>query len=84
MCLTWTCQTPDTPILPPLHPMAIGAIVGLSFMTVVFTLLLAGAAWKIQQRIRRRHHRALPDDEDELSPFNAGGPGNHPPIISKY
>ena len=83
MCLTWTCETPDSPILPPLHPMAIGTIVGFSFLTVVFTLLLAGAVWKLKTMYKRRHHQLLPDQANEDLIGESGESGNHPSIISK-
>ena len=85
MCLTWTCQTPDTPILPPLHPMAIGAIFGFSFLTVVFTLLLAGAVWKVKKVLKRRHHQRLPDEADEGANLvdESGESGNYVSIVSK-
>ena len=76
MCLTWDCQTPDTPIIPPSHPMAIGAIVGSIIGTIIGTLIVAGLMILVKNIYKRRHHHHLPDDQNDEE-------GNHPSIISK-
>ena len=77
MCLVWECQTPDTPITPPVYPMSIGAIIGSVIGTILATLVVAGLILLLRKLYKRRNHQELVDDD-----VNDEG-GNHPSIISK-